>query len=233
MADLSPETNRSVSSPPPAAPETETQAQQLALFQALLVTVQHFFGGFARLFHGVTDPRAPADITYPLPTVLATGVLMFLLRLGARRQIGQLLRGNSLVAAKYQLLFQVAQCPHGDTLNDLCRRLAVPQVQEAVAAMTETLIRRKVLYAHRLLDQYFLVVIDGTGVLTFTERHCPHCLTRTDKRGTVYYHPVLEAKLVTATGLAFSLMTEFIENPTVAPTKQDCELNAFYRWPPG
>ena len=35
--------------------------------------------------------------------------------------------------------------------------------------------------------------------------------------------------MVTRTGFAFSVMTEFIENPEETPTKQDCELKAFYR----
>ena len=215
-----------------AAPEPPVDAdyqQQVALFKAFAVTVQHFFGGFRRLFQGLTDPRHPAYITYPVPVVMATGVLMFLLRLGARRQIGNLLRGNGPSAAKYQLLFEVESCPHGDTLNYLYARSDIAEVQEVVTGMTETLIRRKVLYRHRLLDQYFLVVVDGTGMLTFSERHCPYCMTRTYNEHTLYYHPVLEAKLVTSTGLVFSLMTEFIENPGDNPTKQDCELKAFYR----
>jgi hypothetical protein len=203
--------------------------EQASIFRAFVVTVQHFFGGFQRLFQGVTDPRHPAYITYPLPALMATGVLMFVLRLGARRQVGNLLRGNGPSAAKYQILFGVASCPHGDTLNYLYTRSDVAEVQEAVTGMTETLIRRKVLYRQRLLDQYFLVVVDGTGMLSFSERHCPYCMTRTYQGYTFYYHPVLEAKLVTATGLAFSLMTEFIENPRANPTKQDCELKAFYR----
>ena len=215
-----------------AAPEPPVDAdyqQQVALFKAFVVTVQHFFGGFRRLFQGLTDPRHPAYITYPVPVVMATGVLMFLLRLGARRQIGNLLRGNGPSAAKYQLLFEVESCPHGDTLNYLYARSDIAEVQEVVTGMTETLIRRKVLYRHRLLDRYFLVVVDGTGMLTFSERHCPYCMTRTYNEHTLYYHPVLEAKLVTSTGLVFSLMTEFIENPGDNPTKQDCELKAFYR----
>jgi hypothetical protein len=57
----------------------------------------------------------------------------------------------------------------------------------------------------------------------------PHCLTRTHNGKTTYYHPVLEAKLVTPCGFAFSIMTEFVENPGENPTKQDCELKAFYR----
>jgi hypothetical protein len=203
--------------------------KQVAIFKAFAVTVQHFFGGFTGLFRDVNDPRHPAHITYPLPALMSTGVLMYLLRLGARRQVGNLLRKNGPSATKYQVLFEVESCPHGDTLNYLYARADVAEVQQVVTGMTETLIRRKVLYRHRLLEQYFLVVMDGTGMLSFSERHCPHCMTRTYNGRTLYYHPVLEAKLVTPTGFVFSLMTEFVENPGENPTKQDCELKAFYR----
>lgn len=51
-----------------------------------------------------------------------------------------------------------------------------------------------------------IVVFDGTGTLSFRQRHCPGCLTRQLKNGeTLYYHPVLEAKLVCANGLVVSL----------------------------
>jgi hypothetical protein len=210
------------------SPDADIQ-EQASIFNAFVVTVHHLFGGFHRLFQGVSDPRHPAYITYPLPALMATGVLMFLFRLGARRQVGNLLRGNSASAAKYQILFGVESCPHGDTLNYSYTRSDVAEVQEVVTGMTGTLIRRKMLYRHRLLDKHFLIVIDGTGMLSFSERHCPYCMTRTYRGYTFYYHPVLEAKLVTPTGFVFSLMTEFIENPRANPTKQDCELKAFYR----
>jgi len=203
--------------------------QQEAILNAFLVTVQHFFRGFASLFHPVTDPRDPLYTTYPLPALLTAGVLMFLFRLGARRQINTLLRGNGPSAAKFQALFGTETCPHGDTLNIAFGRLDPDEVQETVAGMVEALIRKKVLYRYRLFGQYFLIVIDGTGMLTFSERHCPHCLTRSQNGKTTYYHPVLEAKLVTLKGFVFSVMTEFIENPGENPTKQDCELKAFYR----
>jgi hypothetical protein len=154
---------------------------------------------------------------------------MFLCRLGARRQINHLLRGNGPSTAKFQALFGVESCPHGDTVNTLYARLDPAEMQEVVTGMVETLIRKKVLYRYRLLDHYFLIAMDGTGRLTFPERHCAHCLTQTHNGKTTYYHPILEAKLVTANGLAFSVMTEFIENPGEKPSKQDCELKAFYR----
>jgi hypothetical protein len=212
----------------PLQPDSDAQAQQ-ALLRAFVATVQHFYGDFSRLFAGDTDPRHPAWITYSLATLLFTGVLMFACRLGARRQINHLFRGNQRSAAKFQALFRVETCPHGDTLDAAFSRLNPAELQEIVTGLTQTLIRRKVLYPYRLLGVYFLVVMDGTGVLVFSERHCPHCLTRTRNGQTLYYHPLLEAKLVTRNGWALSLMTEFIENPSEHPTKQDCELKAFYR----
>lgn len=216
-------------SPTATAAEDEDTRQQIELIRSLLVTVQHFFGGFKQLFGNVTDPRHPVFITYPLSSVLATGVLMFLLRLGARRQVNLLLRHSGPSSAKFHALFGIETCPHGDTLDATYGRLAVSEVQDVVAVTVETLIRKKVLYGYRLRGRYFLVAIDGTGVLTFPERHCPHCLTMTHHGHTTYYHPILEAKLVTRDGLVCSLMSEFIENPGQYPTKQDCELKAFYR----
>jgi hypothetical protein len=183
---------------------------------------------FPPLFANVTDPRDPTKILYPLQSLAFAGVTMFLFHLKARRQIGLLLRNGSSVI-KFQALFGVESFPHGDTLEATFSNLETDQIQTVVTGMTETLIRKKVLYSYRLLGIYFIVAIDGTGTISFSRRHCPHCLTRTRNGKTFYYHPVLEAKLLTSNGFAFSLMTEFIENPGDKATKQDCELKAFYR----
>ncbi len=215
--------------PLPTVDLTAEEQAQASILKTLLATAQHFFGSFIHLFAGVSDPRRPALITYPLAALLFAGVLMFVCRLGARRQIGLMFRDNAPSASKFEALFQVACCPHGDTLDATFSRLQPAELQAVVTGLTETLIRRKVLYPDRLLGHYYLVAVDGTGVLVFAERHCAHCLTCTRQGQTLYYHPVLEAKLVTPTGFAFSLLTEFIENPGEHPTKQDCELKAFYR----
>lgn len=223
-----PRTRRLPASAAPDGPDAHVQ-EQLALLRASLVTVRHFFGGFHALFAQVTDPRHPAYIVYPLAALLTAGLWLFLLRLAARRQVHLLLRSSGPASATFEALFGVPTWPHGDTLEALCARVQVSEVQEVVTATVEQLIRKKVLYRYRLRDRYFPVAIDGTGVLTFPERHCPHCLTMERNGHTTYYHPVLEAKLVTRDGLVLSLMTEFVENPGQYPTKQDCELKAFYR----
>ncbi len=212
------------------SPLALTQAQQQTLLHAALATITHFFGPPQGFLAGIEDPRAPSRITYPLPALLWVGVWMFLCHLGARRQVTHRLRENAPSAANFARLFGVAGVPHGDTLNHAYARLEPAQVQATVTGLTAHLIRQKVFVRYRLWDHYYVILIDGTGIYTFHERHCPHCLTRQTRDGHILYdHNVLEAKLVTSDGLVCSLMSEFIENPAPNPTKQDCELKAFYR----
>jgi len=168
-------------------------------------------------------------VIYPLAGLLFVGVLLFLCRLGSRRQIRWLLQ-TPLADQKFRELFGVGSVPHGDTVDHACAKVAVDDVQAVVSGLVRTLIRRKMLDDWRLLDRWFVIAIDGTGNLSFSRRHCDQCLTKRHASGAVtYYHPVLEAKLVTANGFAFSVMTEFVENPGLNPDKQDCELKAFHR----
>lgn len=208
-------------------PDTEAQKHMLRLFFG---TVERYGGKWADIFGGISDPRAALKISYPLSVLLFTGVLLFVCQLGARRQINHQLRGNAAVRKKYKALFGVADIPHGDTLNYTYQRLQVAEVQEVVCRLMENVMEQEELRCRRLFGIYWLIAMDGTGVLTYPERHCETCLTRKLNNGqTLYYHPVLEAKLVTANGYALSLMTEFIENSDPGATKQDCELKAFYR----
>jgi len=202
-----------------------------APLRALLGTIKHFFGDFGALFSGIIDPRCPGKVTYPLPALAFIGVLMFLCHLGARRQI-KLMLETAASAASIKVLFGVETIPHGDTLNDAFKQCDPEEFQQAVCRLPQILIRKKVLYHSRVLDKFFVVAVDGTGMVTYSTRHCPHCLTQTQNGWTIYYHKVLEAKLVTPEGFAFSLMSEFIENPGENPDKQDCELKAFYRLAP-
>ena len=211
------------------APLELSQQQMQTLLHVALATTTHFFGPPDRYLAGVDDPRDPAKIVYPLPCLLFTGLLIFLCHLAARRQVALQFRDNAPSAANFARLFGVEQAPHGDTLNSAFKNIDPQQVQECVTRLVEILIRKKVLERYRLLDRYYLIALDGTGIYSFSTRHCEHCLTRTHNGETTYYHYVLEAKLVTWDGFSFSLMSEFIENPQANPTKQDCELKAFHR----
>lgn len=225
IAQLFPLSSQSVE----ATPLELSQRQMQTLLHIALATTTHFFGPPNRYLAGVEDPRDPDKITYPLPCLLFTGLLMFLCHLAARRQVALKFRDNAPSATNFARLFGVEQAPHGDTLNYAFKNIKPQQVQECVTRLVEILIRKKALERYRLLDQYYVIVFDGTGIYSFSDRHCEHCLTRTHQGQTTYYHYVLEAKLVTWDGFSFSLLSEFIENPQANPAKQDCELNAFHR----
>ncbi len=212
--------------------KTKLEKEYFELLGAMSGTVKHFFGSWEKIFGEVSDPREENLLQYSLPNLLFTGMLMYFLRLGSRRQINFDLRKNENVEEKYHALWGIRQIPHGDTLNYAFQKLDVDEVQEIVCSLVEKLIRKKVINNWRLLGRYFCIAIDGTGELTFPERHCENCLTKTYKSGKIlYYHPVVEAKLVTPNGFAFSIMTEFVENPEdlAKGDKQDCEFKAFKR----
>jgi hypothetical protein len=178
------------------------------------------------------DPRDPMRIVYEVPFLVMMGIMMFLEKLGARRQVKfefctEAMRMNINALARTN----AAQMAHPDTLQHLMKRLKHAELVQLLVTLLRCLIRKRALDRFRMLG-YRLVAIDATGHLVFHAPHCEHCLTQTHGDVTRYYHMVLEAKLVTHNGMAFSMTTEFIENPGPAATKQDCEQKAFARLVP-
>ena len=176
------------------------------------------------------DPRCPQNSTYPQETLVWSALLIFLLGLKSRRQFRFESDTQAFVANLNRLAgSRVNGAPHDDTLAYYLERVPWEPFEQLPMTILRRLIRMKVLDRWRLYGR-FLIAVDGTGQLFFRHRHCPHCLTQRTPSGEVlYFHQVLEAKLVTANGLAFSMATEFIENTDRKATKQDCELKAFYR----
>ena len=196
----------------------------------LYKTVRHFFPSFNSWVKGMDDPRNKKSTDYPLPVMVWIGLLLFILKLGSRRQINFQLNTDTVVKnLPFFTEEELERIAHDGTLAYLLQRLPPNELYKLRAKMINELIRKKCLVNHRLLG-YYLIVADGTGYLTFKDRHCEYCLERKRNGETVcYYHPVVEAKLVLSNGMALSIETEFIENQTEEATVQDCELRAFYR----
>jgi hypothetical protein len=102
-------------------------------------------------------------------------------------------------------------------------------VEDLLARLIRRLIRMKALDDWRV-DGRFLLAIDGTGLYSFSQRHCAHCIETHHKSGAVTYsHKVLVAFIVSHDGFALPIACEFIENPGAIYNKQDCETKAFHR----
>jgi ribosomal protein S27AE len=186
-------------------------------------TVSHFFPKLSRWLQSVDDPRNENKIIYEPGHLLWLGIFLFLLRLGSKRKIKYKLNTEDFLENLNKL------CPgysenvaHHDTVEYLLQRLEPEELYIVRQKMVNRLIRMKALEKFRLLEEYLMIAVDGTGHLVYKERHCPHCLTKKkDGKVLYYYHNVLEAKIVAENGLSLSIETEFIQNSDGA-TKQDC-----------
>ena len=172
------------------------------------------------------DPRSRRN--YSVSELVTASISMFIFHRGSRNQMN-LSRGEKKFRRNYRRLFK-KRLPHMDTVDELLRELEESELERLKAVLIRTLIEKKVLNRFRLGRSY-VISIDATHVSTYEENYCGECVyRRVGKKGKkVWFHYVLEAKLVTSTGLCFSIASEWIANPGTEYDKQDCELKAFVR----
>jgi hypothetical protein len=161
--------------------------------------------------------------------IVAGALFMFLFKETSRNAYNNDRREDKLRETVYK--YFGIHLPQADASDEVLCLLPPELLGELKAQLVSGLIEQKIFRKFRFLGKYYLVAVDGTGMATFEHRHCEHCLTKTSKNGVVtYFHYVLEAKIVTSSGLCISLASEFIENmPGRDYEKQDCEQKAFVR----
>ena len=199
--------------------------------EVLYKTMHHFFPHFSTWLKDVDDPRDQSQTKYSIEHLLWTGILLFLFKIGSRRQAEYFFDTPAFVH-NFNYLTKTSEdkIADPDTLAELLERIPPKEISHIRKEMINRLIRMRSLEKFRLFKKYYLITFDGTGYLSFNERHCEHCLVkRKDNKILYYYHNVLEAKLICENGLALSVGTEFIENENETVSKQDCELKAFHR----
>ena len=199
---------------------------KIILYGIKLVIAQHF-SDLQTKANCLIDNRKRKE--YSMAEIVMGGLFMFIFKEASRNAYDGH-RGDAIFAKNYYLQFKL-RLPHPDTIDQVMRELPPQLVEELKAHLVSKLFEQKTLRKFRFLDKYYHIAFDATGIQTFDKRHCEHCLTRTSKTDIVtYFHYVLEAKLVTSSGLAISIASEFIENRENRDfDKQDCEQKAFGR----
>lgn len=71
--------------------------------------------------------------------------------------------------------------PHYDTLNYYLERLSPECLSDLRKKMVTSLIRGKQFNRNRIQGKYWRIILDGTGLFCFKERHCANCLCTTRK----------------------------------------------------
>jgi hypothetical protein len=181
-------------------------------------TVRHFFPDFNAWLDRLPDTRDRDACTYATRFLAWWGLHLYLLQLGSRRQLDFELRdGGAVVLANLNRLAETRQAtlPVHDTLDHFLGHVELAGWERLRTRCVQRLVRMKALDAARLLGRPVLL-LDATGLLCFSRRHCPRRLTQRHGKQTLYLHHVLEAKILGPGGVVVSLGSEFIENADAA-----------------
>jgi hypothetical protein len=195
----------------------------------------HFFPNLINGLGKVNDPRKENYTDYTSEELLYPVILKNSCTLESMRQMTEWFEDANCASNLGKLIGRdIENIPHYDTINNFLERLDTNEINKIRVEMIKKLIRSKTFYKARMPEDRWMVILDGTGLYHFREKHCDNCLVKeiTDKEGNkkkVYYHSVLEAKIVLADNIIISLGTEFIENESENVSKQDCEIKASKR----
>jgi len=210
--------------------------REINFFEEFIKLQKHFFKDISKKLKSVKDPRHKSYIQYGTDAMLFS--VMMKNACGIESMSGmteQFNREECIENISRVLGCELEELPHYDTINNFLSDLEPEEIEKIRDYMIKELFQKRSLEGYRLQDKYWCIAIDATGLFSFHERHCEHCLKKEfrDKETgkvekEVYYHNVLEAKLV-AGDMVFSIATEFIENEDENVSKQDCEIKAFKR----
>jgi hypothetical protein len=134
----------------------------------------------------------------------------------------------------YEKIFK-KRLPHTDTVDRVMCRLSPQDLESINAAFVSRLIEQRLFRCFKILGKYYGIAIDGTGINSCEENNKEQNLpSKISKNGKVTYHSyVIDAKLVTSSGMAISIANERVANQSDGSDtefdKQDCEQKAFER----
>ena len=123
------------------------------------------------------EARKSGTARFPLPTLLLLGTLMFVGHSRSRNLFNGMLRDSGALGRTLADILGSGPpaLPHLDTLEKALRGVDPADLERVLARCVSRLIRMKALDGWRSGGR-FLLAVDGTGLWSFRERHCPHCV---------------------------------------------------------
>lgn len=214
--------------------ERRKMKKEINIFSDVINIIKQYFPCLTEKFDKLTDTRHQSYVEYSMKVIMIVRLLALICGLKSMRELTNTFNTEETIKNIQEVLgIRLEELPHYDTINNVFKTVDIIELRKIQKYMVTKLIRSKMFDKYRYKGKYFQIVIDGTGLTSFKERHCKHCLKRVYNRGeedeyTIYYHYVLEAKLVVGE-IVISIDTEFVENEKEEVEKQDCEIRAFYR----
>lgn len=208
--------------------------KEINIFEDVVKIIKQYFPQLVEKLEKLTDTRNQSYVEYKMSVITITRLLGLLCGIKSMRETTEKFNTEETIQNIANLLeIELEEIPHYDTINNVFEKIEIEELRKIQKYMVNRLIRSKMFDKYRLKNKYFQIVVDGTGIMSFKERHCKHCLKSVYNKGeeneySIYYHYVLEAKLVVG-NIVISIDSEFVENEDENVEKQDCEIRAFYR----
>ena len=197
---------------------------RIILYQVKKVLHCHF-PTLSQQISQLADIRSRKE--YRIEELVVGGVMLFLFKSTSRNDFDRK-RKDHVFVKNYYRVFGL-RLPSMEAIDDLLEVLDHDALEALKGHLLCVLIEKKVFHRFRFLG-YWTVAVDATGVYNWGETFVDFALHKTSSSGkTTYFSNILEAKLVTTTGLSIPLASEWIYNGEDDYQKQDCEQSAFKR----
>jgi len=193
------------------------------------MVLDNLFRSLRSGFERVTDRRG-SNQRYGIADLLSTAFAMFSLKdaslLEFRNEYPQ--RAENL-----KRIYGIEQAPGETALRQGLDGVSPEQIHELLKVPIDTLQTHDVFADRRVLGNFTVVSVDGTGIFSSSQNSCPNCMVKNHRGGTrTYYHQLLGAVWVHPDQpTVFPVSAEAIVKQD-GSNKNDCELNAAKRLMP-
>lgn len=176
-------------------------------------------------FADVRDTRREGSVAYSMVDTLMAALAMFSLKEPSLLSFQERKDEEAI-----DWLFGINRVPSDSTMREILDGIDIEPLNEAFADIFHVLQRGGVLKKWLFDQEHYLLAIDGTGYFCSTKIHCPHCLQKKSKNGTIEYHHQAVAAVIChpETREVIPLAVEPIVKQD-GESKNDCERNATAR----
>jgi len=183
-------------------------------------------------FSRISDHRDREKVDHELKDVCMSALAMFCFQDPSLLQFQQRTKAPTLTA-NLKNLWSIESVPSDSQIRAVMDEIDSIEFEGLFATFFRLLQRGKHLEQYRVLDTYYLCVIDGSEYFSSDHIGCPSCLRRKakKKRGDVlqFSHQIVQAAIVhPKVRQVIPLCPEAVRN-TDGTEKQDCETNAAKR----
>ncbi len=178
-------------------------------------------------FGSLPDPRS-GEVEIPLVDALMSALAMFSLKDPSLLAFDHRRRDPS---DNFRTIYGINRVPCDSQMRAILDPVDPTVLRPVFRDVFRRLQRAKVLKRFVYLEDHYLVSLDGTTYFSSTKIHCPSCLEKHHRGGSVTYsHQLLGATLVHPD---LKEVIPLAPEPIIQQdghTKNDCERNATRRW---